>query len=116
MHILAQNKTAARVPSIESVDIRTLIFVEQQNQMSDKATNTVNKYKENNAVLENFSSEITKFKKELDDLRISAENLETAVKQLVNDDEMSDGSVSSKPFLSHNGNYLVIKSCIKITI
>ena len=76
--------------------------------MSDKATNTVNKYKGNNAALENFSSEIIKFKKELEDLRISAESLETAVKELVNDDEMSDVFVSSKPILSHNGNYLVI--------
>ena len=106
LHILAQNKTAARVPSIE--DTRTLIFVDQQKQMSDKATNTVTKYKGNNAALENFSSEITKFKKELEDLRISAENLETVVKELVNDDEMSDLSVSLKPILLHNGNYLVI--------
>jgi len=108
LHILVQNKTAARVPSIEMVDIRTLIFVEQQKQMSDKATNTVNKYKGNNAALENFSSEITKFKKELEDLRISAENLETVVKEMVNDDEMSDVSVSSKPFVSHNGKVLII--------
>ena len=89
-------------------DIGTEIFVEQQKQKSDKATNTDNKYKENDVAQENLNSEITKLKKELEELRIVTDNLETLFKELVNDDETLDISVSSKSILSNNGNYLLI--------
>ena len=89
-------------------DIGTEIFVEQQKRKSDKATNTDNKYKENDVAQENFNSEITKLKNELEELRKVAENLETLFKELVNDDETLDISVSTKPILSNDGNYLVI--------
>ena len=89
-------------------DIGTEIFVEQQKQKSDKATNTDNKYKENDVAQENLNSEITKLKKELEELRIVTDNLETLFKELVNDDETLDISVSSKSILSNNGNYPVI--------
>ena len=89
-------------------DIETEVFVQQQKQKSDKATNTDNKYKENDVAQENLNSEINKLRKELEELRIVTDNLETLFKELVNDDETLDISVSSKSILSNNGNYLVI--------
>ena len=89
-------------------DIETEVFVQQQKQKSDKATNTDNKYKENDVAQENLNSEINKLRKELEELRIVTDNLETLFKELVNDDETLDISVSSKSILSNNGNYLFL--------